>query len=238
MAKKKNYTNIYYAIGAVVLIIVIILLIRGVGKEAPEGPEGEEVVTPEEGEEEEVEEVPTEQEEIISGTPSAGEGEFEGGYCGDEVCANAEAKYPGEDVKCDISANRCTVGGAYTENAFICPSDCGIDCAEDITLGYRPGTCVITTEGDAELEIVSSGHGDVDGGLIFFVQAETGEVGFDSSTQVLKSGDTYKFTVEISDWEGMYGDLKQIQVLPRIVEDGETKACSNKKLSLPITSCS
>lgn len=173
------------------------------------------------------------------------------GFCGDNVCQNVEHQYPNDKLVCVYQS--CTVAGQYTENNYNCPGDCGTTCTEDTTIGVKPGSCKTLSNGDIEFTIVNSGYKTIDG--FFFYVAEKsvsleGQVGYDSSEKGLdsKQGDTNleysgalrtsgTYTVDISSWKEKFGNVDHIEIMPRVVADGQTKECSNQKNLLPLRNC-
>lgn len=168
------------------------------------------------------------------------------GFCGDGICQNVEHQYPNDKVICEQT---CTIAGQYTENNFKCPGDCGTTCTVDTTIGFKPGTCKTLSNGDIEFTIVNSGYKKIDG-FFFYIAEKSGQVGYDSSEKGLDSkqeaGNTNydtaartsgTYTVDISTWKEKFGNVDYIEIMPRVVDGGQTKECSNKKILLPLSSC-
>lgn len=173
------------------------------------------------------------------------------GFCGDNICQNVEHQYPNDKLTC--SYQDCTIAGKYTENNYNCPGDCGTTCTTDTVIGVKPGSCKTLSNGDIEFTIVNSGYKTIDG--FFFYVAEKsvavqGQIGYDSSEKGIDSkqsgtntdydtsmSTSGTYTVDISKWKEQFGSVDHIEIMPRVVDGGQTKECSNQKNLLPLRSC-
>ncbi len=228
------------------IMVVLIVAISGCKKSEPVAQQPTAPVAPS---------VPTES-QTGDGTPSAKEqlkntGSASNGFCGDNVCQNVEHQYPNDQLTCSVVG--CTIAGQYTENNYNCPGDCGTTCTTDTVIGLKPGTCKVLSNGDVEFTIVNSGYKTIDG--FFFYIAEKsitgqGKVGYASSEKGLdskQSGTNLKYdgsaktsgtyTVDISTWKEKFGSVDHIEIMPRVVDGGQTKECSNQKVLLPLRNC-
>ena len=236
--KKEKSSDLSYAIGiiAVIVIIIAIVAIKGCQDAEPEAmPVVDEPVVDSVPAQEEVKEEVKDVENVVSDKDVVSNlEETSAGYCGDGVCQNIEGLYEDSEML-TCTQFECNIDGKRTENNFICPGDCGHKCDETISLGYQG--CEVTGDGDVILTIKSSGRGDVDGGLLFYINADNGETGFDVSKEPLASGDEKEYKVEVSDWEDKFGSIKKIIALPRTLQDDETKACVNQRIAYTMRNC-
>ncbi|MBW3022500.1 hypothetical protein KY308_00160 [Candidatus Woesearchaeota archaeon] len=155
------------------------------------------------------------------------------GYCGDKVCNDISANYPGADLVCDQVD--CRINGKYTENSFSCPQDCGKECDEAVTIGLKPGACKFTENG-VDITVKNSGRIDIEG-FVFYVGEEVlankGKIGIVSSSEDVAAQAERTYSIDTSKWEDKFGKVSKIVIVPR-VNDVD---CSNKGVIVPMTSC-
>ncbi len=217
-----------HMIGLLVLIVLVVS-ISGCKKQAPAVPTAP-VETPKVTEP--AKEIPKAKEQLKNVQ------ETSTGFCGDNICQNVENQYPDSKVVCGVTG--CTINGKYTENNYNCPRDCGTTCTENTVIGFKPPACKLLSNGDIQLSITNSGR-DTINGFLFYVSekpvAEAGRVGYSTSEKDLAKGETGVYTVDVAKWKEQFGSINMIQVMPRIIENGQTKECSNQKNIVPMSSC-
>jgi len=159
-------------------------------------------------------------------------------FCGDNVCENMESFYPTEKLVCDVM--KCTINNVYTENSYICPGDCGLQCNESVNIGLTPGSCKFSG-GDLVVNIKNSGRDKISGLLFYIASSREGDIktqiGYGTSEIEIDAGTTKEVSIEISNWKEKFGTVHHVQIVPRQKVDGQIKECSNKKVYLPLTSC-
>jgi hypothetical protein len=159
--------------------------------------------------------------------------------CGDGICQNVEHLYPDAGVVCSI--NDCTISGQYTENNYNCPKDCGTKCSINAVIGFNPANvCALQPNGDIQLTIKNSGKGKIDGFLFYISQSPVGAEGkidITTSEKGIDVGESGVYTLDISKWKQEFGSVDHVQIMPRIIENGQTKECSNQKNLIPLRVC-
>jgi hypothetical protein len=173
------------------------------------------------------------------------------GYCGDNICQNVEKQYADSKVECVFQD--CTIAGHYTEDNYNCPGDCGATCGPTTTIGIKAGTCKMLPTGDIQVTIVNSGYNKIDGFLFYVAEMPigvNGQVGFDTSEKGLdtKQATTNieynvllrtsgEYTIDVAKWKEKFGKVDHVEIMPRVLVDGQTKECANQKVLLPLSSC-
>ncbi|MCX6707714.1 MAG: hypothetical protein NT001_06270, partial [Candidatus Woesearchaeota archaeon] len=106
-------------------------------------------------------------------------------------------------------------------------------CTEKVLLGLR--RCKNAANGRINITIKNAGLLNLT--MIFYLQADTNELGYYYSGEPLNTQDEKTYTLDFDKLQATYGHIDQIQATPVLVQGLEADACINKKLPIIVSGC-